>query len=493
MFDHLESTAFDSLAYKKNLTKIVLSTLLLCSCDTSDTEGESLIAPSTNSVFIRAEQEVNKLALLDDEVQAIAELSDTLALISPGLPEGLFFDAESARISGTTSHTGKSEHTVQLQRNGALNTYTIDIHIDPPLPDSFKYLVPGFNVETVVSNAEQPVRMAAAVDGRLFYAELRTGRIRVVHPDTGLATQAFAELDISTGEERGLLGLALDPLFEQNGYVYVHATYFGDTASKNNLARIIRLSDVANQGVNATVLIDQLPAADLHNGGDLVFDRKGHLFVGRGDINNAILAQTDGSTAGRVLRYTKDGGIPADNPVPGNPEWARGLRNTFAMALHPATGVLIGADAGPANNDKLQFLTAGKNFLWGMDEEPSGSNIGYSIRIWPEVITPTALLFHSGGGGYSAYKHQLFLSSYNDEDVRIIYLTGDSYTDFVREETFAVFEQAGSGSKPLHMVEAVDGSLFISTFNSIYRVYNSNYQSCIYCSLIPEDLSNIKL
>ena len=171
-----------------------------------------------------------------------------------------------------------------------------------------------------------------------------------------------------------------------------------------------------------------------------------------------------------MLRYTRDGGVPSDNPYPGDPEWSRGLRNTFALAVHPTTGDLFGADAGPASDDKLNYLAAGKNFLWGMDEEPRGSGIGFSIRIWPEVITPTALLFHSGAGGFDDFQYQLFTTSYNFEDVRVIHLTGEASTDFVREETFATFQSADFNNKPLHMVEAGDGSLYISTFDSIYRI-----------------------
>lgn len=442
---------------------------LLNACDSSQPETEHSTAPEFN-VSIRAGEPVHGLSLVHDDFQPIVESPGTVISISPALPDGLTFDAVSARISGSATSAGTSEHLIQLIGSALHTSYTVNIQIDKSLPAAFRFLAPGFNAETIISGAEVPVRMALAKDGRLFYAELQTGRIRIVHPFTGLVSQPFAQLDVSSGEERGLLGLALDPHFDENGYVYAHATFADSDDQDNNVARIVRLAAVGDIAVDTTILVNHLPAADIHNGGDLVFDQSGHLFVGRGDIKSAALAQTDDSTAGRILRYTKNGGIPADNPYPGNPEWARGLRNSFALTVHPASGDLFGADAGPASNDKLQYLKAGKNFLWGMEEEPSGSDIGFSVRVWNEVITPTSLHFHSGTGGFSSYKNQLFLSSYNDEDIRVIHLTGNAYTDFIREERFAIFRQNGFANKPLHMVEGPDGSLYISTFNSIYRI-----------------------
>lgn len=457
-----------------NIAPALWVLMALSGCESSKTEALEII--SSNSVSLRAGEPVESLPVLNSEIQAVADSALTELTITPALPEGLAFDQATGRISGISNAPAETtDYSIQLTNGTTQKSYVISLAIDRALPAAFSWLYPGFNAEVAVANAQIPVRMTIAPDGRLFYAELQTGRIRVVHPDTGLASAPFAELAVTTGSEKGILGLALHPQFADNGYVYVHATVASPTDDSTDVAQIIRLSAVDNRGVNPTVLVDNLPAADLHNGGDVIFDHHGHLFVGRGDITTPSRAQTSGDTAGKVLRYTSDGSIPTDNPFPGDPEWARGLRNTFALAIHPETGVLFGADAGPADNDKLNYLAAGKNFLWGLDEEPQGSGVGFSIRIWPEVITPTALHFHSGNGGFDAFEHQLFLTSYNDEDIRVLHLTGESSTDFVREQPFASFQSDDFNNKPLHMTETEDGTLYVSTFDTIYRIVASQY------------------
>jgi quinoprotein glucose dehydrogenase len=424
-----------------------------------------------HTVALRANESINALPLLDSSNQVRADSTNTVLHVDPALPAGMEFDQQTGRVTGTvTLPVGISQHTIVLQNNASQLEFVISLSVDHALPDAFSSLLPGYSAELIVANADIPVRMAIAPDGRLFYAELQTGHIRIVHPDAGLDAAPFAALDVATGNEKGIIGFALDPQFNDNGYVYVHATVATDPADSGYEAEIIRLSAVNNRAVNETTLVRHLAAADLHNGGDIVFDQHGNLFIGRGDITIPALAQTPGSTAGKILRYTRDGGIPADNPYPGDPEWARGLRNTFALAVHPVTGDLFGADAGPNNDDKLNYLVAGKNFLWGMENEPQGSSVGYSVRTWADVITPTSLLFHSGQGGFTDFKHQLFTSTYNFEDIRVIHLTGSTSTDFVREQTFASFHPDNFNNKPLHMIEAPDGSLYVSTFNAIYRI-----------------------
>jgi len=391
--------------------------------------------------------------------------------INPTLPAGLEFSTDTGRLSGSAiAVQPQTRYTVGQHITADTINQTLDIAIGTALPSAFHSLEAGFTAETIVSNANFPVRMAVAPDGRIFYNELTTGNIRVIDPQTGLLPTPFAQLKVAAGRETGLLGLALDPSFENNNHVYVYATLATPSGDLSHAA-VLRFTDRNNRGTEQRTIVDQLPASDLHNGGDLVFDNNGHLFIGRGDVDDPSTAQIDGDLSGKILRYRADGSIPADNPFPSSPEWARGIRNTFAMTLHPRTGDLFGADAGPAENDKLNFLTPAKNFVWGMDEEPDGPDIGFSIHVWHEVITPTGLHFHSGKGNWQAYRDRLFITSYNDENLRQIVLLGDAFTDYLREPVFAGFADDEGNNKPLHVTEGADGSLYVSTTNAIYRIY----------------------
>ncbi len=428
----------------------------------------------TNQVSLRTQTAVDNLPLLADAAQQLADSPTTLLSIAPALPSGLVLEPSTGRVSGVVQdQLLASTYTLTVVSPDKTTNYNVSLSVDGKLPEQIASLAAGFNADVLLTGADIPVRMAMAPDGRMFYAELQTGAIRIIEATGQLQAQPFATTQVVSGAEKGMLGLVLDPDFENNGYVYVHATVPGVNGATDH-AEIIRYTAVDNTGVNPVTLVDDLPIADIHNGGDLAFDLAGNLLIGRGDITDPASAQQHGNPSGKVLRYTPEGGIPADNPFPGDPEWSRGLRNTFALAIHPQTGDLFGADAGPTSDDKLNYLKPGKNFLWGMVDEPQGSTVGYSVRVWHEVITPTALLFHTGSGGFNDYGNQLFVSSYNAADIRVVHLAGDAYTDFIREENFARFNDEHFGSKPLHMIEHANGDLFVSTFDSIYRIYRSS-------------------
>ncbi len=392
--------------------------------------------------------------------------------VSPGLPSGLVLDPVGGQISGEARVL--SESTVYMLSavvDGNTESevpFVLGLH--PELPDAIEFLDNRYSARVLLANASVPVRMALAPDGRLFYAELLSGDLRIIDRDGQLLPAPFASLSIESGQEKGLLGLTLDPEFETNGFVYVYATVPSHNGAEPH-AEIVRYTAMQNRAVDQTVIVDYLPVADLHNGGELLFDQSGHLFLGRGDTDEVSSAQLEGGLSGRILRYTRDGAIPEDNPYPGSAEWSRGLRNTFAMALQPETGDLFGADAGAANDDKLNYLQPGKNFVWGMEQEPQGSGIGFTVKVWEDVITPTAMFFHSGAGDLPVLKNRLFLSSYNDANIRQVVLAGDKFTDYIREVEFAALSEENTNNKPLHIMEGADGEIYLSTFDAIYHLY----------------------
>jgi glucose/arabinose dehydrogenase len=445
-------------------TIIVAIALITGSCGSGDTTPQPvpLVELNDSRLLARVGEAITDTRVIDTD-----DLVDAVFSIDPAVPEGLRFNPLTATISGTPATTSAAQpYTVTLN---AETVGTFDIAVGPALPQSVSELDHRFAARVLVPQADVPVRMARATDGRVFYIELSSGKVRVIDPQQGLLATPMATISITSGAEKGLLGLALDPAFDSNGYMYLHATVPAD-ATRDERAQIMRLTIVDNISVATDVVVDQLPVAAIHNGGELVFDKSGHLFVGRGDTTQPISAQTTGDLSGKILRYTRDGAIPDDNPFPGDPEWARGIRNTFAMTLHPQTGDLFGADPGPASDDKLNYLLPAKNFTWGMETEAEGSDIGFTIRTWPEVITPTGLMFHSGRGA-SELENNLFISSYNDESILRLVLVGERYTDFIREVEFARFVPNGIDNKPLHLIEADDGSLYISTFSAIFHVF----------------------
>jgi glucose/arabinose dehydrogenase len=190
--------------------------------------------------------------------------------------------------------------------------------------------------------------LAFAPDGRLFFTE-RSGTVRVFQ---GGQSKVFATVNTVTTErgggysERGLLGLAIDPNFNQNRFVYAFYSD-ADYAHQN----IIRWTDCGGTGTAAKILVVLPSGGDCcHKGGRLAFGPDGKLYVTLGEEHDAGAAQVKTDVRGKVLRYNADGSVPSDNPFgQANPVWIYGLRNPFGIAFAPG-GQLAITNNGPSGD-----------------------------------------------------------------------------------------------------------------------------------------------
>ena len=398
----------------------------------------------------------------------------TTFAVEPALPAGLVLDPTTGAISGSTTRVLAPPATYRVTASNAGGSVSTDLEITVGVLDS---LAPGFTAEVVQDDLATPSRIAVAPDGRIFFNELATGDTRVIRADGSLQPEAFAHSDVVVGGHRGLLGIALHPDFATNGWVYVLACVTADAAGPERiLVKRYTAADLqgAWTGTNETLVVDDLPMAPINNGGALAFGTESpspRLYVSIGDNDDPAQAQVVGGKAGRILRYTHDGQVPADNPDPADPTFCLGLRNTFAMAVQPSTGDLWGGDNGPAANDELNFLRAGRNFEWGYTGPPLGpTEQGVIVSSWVDVIVPTGLAWHDGTGWGDAYENDLFLTSYTEEEILRFELSGLAFLDVDSVSTLAAFRPDAIRNKPLDIQRAPDGSLLVSTFTAIYRI-----------------------
>lgn len=232
----------------------------------------------------------------------------------------------------------------------------------------------GFSDSTVVGGLSSPTAMDMAPDGRLFVAQ-QGGALRVVKNGALLATP-FLSLSVDSNGERGLIGVALDPAFATNGYVYVYYT----TSSSPIHNRVSRFTasagnpDVAAAGETILLDLDNLSSATNHNGGALRFGGDGKLYVAVGDNANGANAQTLGNRLGKVLRINPDGSIPNDNPFfstatgANRAIWVLGLRNPYTFAVQPGTGRILINDVGQNTWEEIDEGVAGRNYGWPSSE-----------------------------------------------------------------------------------------------------------------------------
>ena len=206
-----------------------------------------------------------------------------------------------------------------------------------------------------------------APDGRIFLTE-RPGRIRVVGGGR-LLPEPWMTLEVAAVGEAGLMGLALDPQFSQNRFVYVAHTYRATNGRMQN--RLVRLREdpKTSKGSLDKVLIDNVAGANNHDGGRVKFGPDGKLYWTMGDAQTTRLAQSLSSLNGKILRLNVDGTIPTDNPFPNSYVYSYGHRNPQGLAWQPKTQRLYSTEHGPSGfqgccRDELNYIEPGKNYGW---------------------------------------------------------------------------------------------------------------------------------
>lgn len=192
-----------------------------------------------------------------------------------------------------------------------------------------------------------------------------TGEILELLDDGG--TRAVGTVEgVSAVGEAGLLGLAVDD--QDRLYAY-------STAADGN--RVQRFDVAGEPGSlrlgDAETLIDGLPAAANHDGGRIAFGPDGMLYATVGDAGTGDAAQDRGSLAGKILRLTPDGEVPADNPFPGSPVYSYGHRNPQGIAW-AADGTMFASEFGQDTWDELNVITPGANYGWPVVEGIAGDD-----------------------------------------------------------------------------------------------------------------------
>ena len=249
-----------------------------------------------------------------------------------------------------------------------------------------------FVVEPVVTNLEIPWSMAFAPDGRLFVTE-RPGRVRIIDVTRRTSELALSMDDVYSEGEAGLLGLALDPQFAQTRFVYL---YYSARAGGGAVNRVVRYREAGSRLAERAVLLDGIPAAQIHDGGRIRFGPDGLLYITAGDAANTSLAQDLGSLAGKILRINRDGTTPRENPF-SSPVYSYGHRNPQGLDWHPATGQLWAVEHGNVGNDEVNAIDAGANYGWPRIEgSQTMAGMRTPLTFYNPAVAPSGTSFYRG-------------------------------------------------------------------------------------------------
>ena len=291
----------------------------------------------------------------------------------------------------------------------------------------------------------KPWSMVAMPDGR-FLVTQKEGMFRIVSPNGTVSNNISGAPALDAAGQGGLLGVALDPDFTTNRIIYF---VFSEPVASGNHAAVAkaRLREDETAIENATVIYRVTPTyqGNLHNGGKLLFNKEGNLFVTSGersDIATRPLAQDNTTSLGKILLITKTGQAVTDPlmlPKPNTrPEiFSSGHRNPLGIAIHPTTGELWEAEMGPKGGDEINIISRGINYGWPVITygiEYNGATIGEGLTrktgyeqpvyYWDPSISPGGIAFYTSNN-IPEWTNNLFVASLSAKHIIRLQLNGN--------------------------------------------------------------------
>lgn len=241
----------------------------------------------------------------------------------------------------------------------------------------------NFRLEPVLSGLTDPSGLASTPDGRILITERTTGNLREVRFGE-LRPTPVCTVQVESGAEAGLLGVAVHPQFNSNHWIYL---FYTDRISHRNKVTRFTLGAAGCLGPYDVALNLGAGSSFLRNGGGIAFGPDGKLYLATGDVENSSNGQDDAVLAGKILRLNDDGSTPGDNPTPGNPVYAKGVRDGRGLAIN-RDGHVYTIDGGQASTvyDELNYVKPGANLGWDKVNGNSGGAYDDPLTQWSPVI-----------------------------------------------------------------------------------------------------------
>ncbi len=344
------------------------------------------------------------------------------------------------------------------------------------------------------SGFTDPVEITHAGDSRLFVVQ-QGGLIKIVNANGTTNATPFLNLSsiISTGGERGLLGLAFHPNYATNGFFFVNYT---NTAGNTVIARYSVSANPNVASTTGTILMTITQPFSNHNGGSIKFGPDGYLYIGMGDGGSGgdpgNRSQNISDNLGKMLRIDVNSSVapfytnPATNPyvgIAGNDEiWAIGLRNPWKFSFNRLNGDLWIADVGQNAIEEIDKISSplpntGINFGWRCYEGNSTYNTT-GCAAASTMTFPFTQYARSGGacsvtGGYvytgtlyPNFQNKYFFTDYCDDKIRMVNSAGTiTTTSSFSGNSFATFG------------EDVAGELYVAGISSgiIFKIQDASF------------------
>lgn len=363
----------------------------------------------------------------------------------------------------TTAGANGSHTLTAVARDNANNTTT-----STAVTITVNNQTAQFVNDTVILGLSEPTDAIFAPDGRMIIIE-RLGKIWVVQPGANQVDPTpFGQVQSVWGvEERGLLGIVLDPNFSTNGYYYVY--YTNSNTNKNRVSRFQASGNTTVAGSETVIWENDITADIWHQGGDLHFGADGYLYISVGDHLRSTTSQELTSYNGKILRIAKDGTVPTDNPFyDGNGPnkdavWALGLRNPFRFNVDPVSGRMYIADVGQGTTEEIDLGVRGANYGWptceGTCNTPGMTNPLYEYQHNGQGASVIGGFVYRGTQFPATYQGNFFFADYAQGWIkRLTFDANGNYTgvqNFLPDDGSAV-----SYGSIVALLQGPDGSLY---------------------------------
>lgn len=322
-------------------------------------------------------------------------------------------------------------------------------------------------LKVIAEGLEIPWEVAFARENLAFITE-RPGRVRVLQDGT-LLPEPVLRIETSVSGEGGLQGLALHPDFATNQFVYLYVSTGSGASLTNRVLRYRYVTLRAERGLpergqltEETTVLAGIPGNNNHNGGRLAFAPDGTLYVATGDSQSPSLAQDLNSLAGKILRITAEGTIPADNPFVGRPGargeiWSYGHRNPQGLAWNEARE-LFSTEHGPSGDlglccrDEVNLIGKGGNYGW-----PKATGDQQMQDLIAPILQSGSTKTWAPGGAAFGSDGKLYFAALRGQHLRQVTIEGG--------KAVADTELLKDYGRLRSVTRGLDGALYITTSN----------------------------
>lgn len=320
----------------------------------------------------------------------------------------------------------------------------------------------SYKIVEIANNLFVPWSIVFTSNERFLVTE-RNGNIKEVVNDNLNKTALLKLEDVETGGEEGLMGLAVDPNYDDNKYLYICYAY----NSQDGLAdKVVRLIDNQTEIIEDEILLDNIPAATNHAGCRLGFGPDGKLYITTGDAIDKNIAQDVTSLGGKILRINKDGSIPSDNIFNNSAVYTLGHRNPQGIDW-TENEILLSSEHGPSGfdgppgGDEVNIVIPGANYGWPIvSHEKTNPEFISPLKVFTPAIAPGSLMVYTSDL-FSQFKGKVFLGGLRGEGIYILTFKSNSYREIT---DFSKISEINYG-RIREVVEAPNGEIYFTTSN----------------------------